>query len=733
MKKLFFIMSLLLGTLFYTQTVHLVDSNTGALVSYDKVTKYYDGTNMTMDKVDGYVYRKKGDSYYKLNIPELSSKFLIKNTIAEVRNMPQWEIVLLKMGKYEGVQVLGYYQKGDTPTPIVYYLSNTSTPDNGGSTIVVNNVRLVHDFAGSVDVRYFGAKGDGTIDNVPFVQKATDYLIDGGEILFGEGNYLFKGTYKKENIDYNAAYNARKYDGVLLRSNITYRGIKDKTILIQDASSVCIFTNSRTFKSYTDLESLPYGISFIDLTFKDLDPTFERLKENTAFIMIGAVKDFTITGCRFIGWKGDAVTLGENNNVDLSWQLPGRIVDVKIYNNFFDGVRKDNRQAITLVSAENVNIYNNSFYRTTRVDGSNPVYSMPGAIDYEPILPTARLDGLNIYDNYFEDIGGSTGVISIAQGLNVNVQGKNVNISRNTFVKCTNEREIYVVGMYSDVASSPSPSIIQNVSISDNKLISNVRTKIEIASLDNVSIKNNIFSGAYNSYAMIVGYSTKPGKYGSVFNMAFDNNNIDNIVKEGNENLGIVYLLGNIYSSKITNNIFKNSGNMSNGTPVNMVCVQFLPSSDLSKYVDISNNTFINTGVFSENSPVVFSVPLNEPLTFSLKNNNFKGFSDKVYTGADSIYKYVVNSDSFKGYITAPNSVTLNVSGGQMYILTSDITTSITGGKDGQIVYLTGKSSGSTVNNGNNIHLKGGANVTLNNTKFLQLVFNGGQWYEMGL
>ncbi len=39
-----------------------------------------------------------------------------------MRNLPANEITALHDGTYEGVHLLGYYAKGDTPAPVIYYL-----------------------------------------------------------------------------------------------------------------------------------------------------------------------------------------------------------------------------------------------------------------------------------------------------------------------------------------------------------------------------------------------------------------------------------------------------------------------------------------------------------------------------------------------------------------------------------------------------------------------------------
>lgn len=51
----------------------------------------------------------------------MTNQFLIKNTMADMRSLSACEITLLQSGCYAGVELLGYYEKGDTPAPITYF------------------------------------------------------------------------------------------------------------------------------------------------------------------------------------------------------------------------------------------------------------------------------------------------------------------------------------------------------------------------------------------------------------------------------------------------------------------------------------------------------------------------------------------------------------------------------------------------------------------------------------
>ena len=52
-----------------------------------------------------------------------------------MRGLSAAEILALQNGIYDGVQLLSYYVKGDTPAPIIYYLAPTA-PDPGCRSLV---------------------------------------------------------------------------------------------------------------------------------------------------------------------------------------------------------------------------------------------------------------------------------------------------------------------------------------------------------------------------------------------------------------------------------------------------------------------------------------------------------------------------------------------------------------------------------------------------------------------
>lgn len=149
-----------------------IDTSSGVDVNYRETTTWYDGTAISDAKCDGVIYRKKGTKYYKKSFNNFDTQYLIKNTIQDLRNITSVEVLMLKMNIYKGVQVQGYYAKGDTPAPIVYDLVEGSVDvDDGGSVIVVGTNRFIHVFD-TVNVKYYGAKETGTDDDSAYINNA---------------------------------------------------------------------------------------------------------------------------------------------------------------------------------------------------------------------------------------------------------------------------------------------------------------------------------------------------------------------------------------------------------------------------------------------------------------------------------------------------------------------------------------------------------------------------------
>ena len=173
---------------------NILDKDTGKLIEFKEVSEYYDGTPMSDGKLDAerYLYIKNNGKYY-LRVLDNPDKFLEKDTMLDMRNISNTEILLLKMGYYKGITLNGYYEKGDTPNSINYKITNSILTDDSYSIIKIEDITLIHDFNGRVNVLYAGLiPNDDTVDNSPFLQN----IINGSIGSFKNGIiYIPKGLY----------------------------------------------------------------------------------------------------------------------------------------------------------------------------------------------------------------------------------------------------------------------------------------------------------------------------------------------------------------------------------------------------------------------------------------------------------------------------------------------------------------------------------------------------------
>jgi len=181
----------------------------------------------------------------------MANQFLVKETMAAMRGLTAAEITALQNGTYDGVQLLGYYKKGDTPASIIYYYVNPLTDpdpgqDDGGSIIVTsNNVKLIHIFEEAIDVTYFGAKGDGVSPLEDTVALKNLVALGNKNIKFRDGEYIITERISLENpiklsgriCDFDNSMNSKV--------RITFSGatggllLKNRWIVIENISLNC--------------------------------------------------------------------------------------------------------------------------------------------------------------------------------------------------------------------------------------------------------------------------------------------------------------------------------------------------------------------------------------------------------------------------------------------------------------------------------------------------------------
>ncbi|MGE8291662.1 MAG: glycosyl hydrolase family 28-related protein, partial [Sphingobacterium sp.] len=170
--------------------------------SYSVVTTWYDGTPMDDSKLDQWgIYIKNEDTgeYLRENKPLWGEIYSEIDTIAMLRSISLYNQYLLTIGYYKGVRLSGYWEKGDLPYTIDYRIANTNVPDNGGNVIQAGTVKFVSQIASKIDVRFFGAKGDGVQNDQPYIMNAIQTKTSTIYFPTPKVNYKIQGSLQMSN------------------------------------------------------------------------------------------------------------------------------------------------------------------------------------------------------------------------------------------------------------------------------------------------------------------------------------------------------------------------------------------------------------------------------------------------------------------------------------------------------------------------------------------------------
>ncbi len=255
---------------------------------------------------------------------------------------------------------------------------------------------------GVVNVKAFGATGTGENAST-YYAAADDVCGDGGTIYFPAGTYL---------LDYQTISANRRIIGDQWLTIIKPLTTDTRAALTCDSGSASAFVDNVTIKH---------------LTFKSMDtPTFS---EQDHLITINGASNWTIEDCQFIGWRGDAIYIGSS---DSGGSTERHNKNITIRGCFFDGINRENRQAISVIDIDGIWIENNVFQNNTRTN-------MPGTIDFEPDAAAFHIiRNIWITNNKFKSCGGNVGTITVyvqptvtEDPYNLNIIGNEVSDPRN--------------------------------------------------------------------------------------------------------------------------------------------------------------------------------------------------------------------------------------------------------------------------------------------------------------
>jgi hypothetical protein len=452
------------------------------------------------------------------------------------------------------------------------------------------------------NVKAFGAIGDGITDDTESVQKAVN-SIKKGTVYFPKGIYRIAGKQKSLNEQ------SRLSDGIIIKGNITYSG---KDAVLKADQNCCFIFKTQLRKAITNAINNPHNIVIKGLTFeKESAIWFEQ----SELLNIESCTNLTIENCKFKGWSGDAITFGFNMPTTLDKWYQSIIQNVKLIHCDFDGVSKNNRQAISFMCGQNVLISHCNFIRTTRPN-------MPGAIDVEPEYKWCLINNIVVNNCTFDDIGGDVAVVSFVLDIDLNKAPGNIGVKNCVFKNITNPVNYAVYGKKSTDNLNMANDSPHSITFSGNLHKIGNNRMFWIYGCKNIIITNEKVEGLQNQ--AVIGKENYP-----VEDFSFTKNNINNYIIEGTIYDAPFNLIGNITTGSISGNTFVNCGNKSKNILANYLTFGFAGRSGLqTKNIIIADNQFINSTSFNKLSYGLHcSGKLVNSNTIVLKHNLFKNLS----------------------------------------------------------------------------------------------------------
>jgi hypothetical protein len=485
----------------------------------------------------------------------------------------------------------------------------------------------------------FGADPTGLTDCTAAIQNAVNALDaeGGGTLYFPTGTYLLVG---KNTPISNAS---RLVDGVFLKSNITIQGDGYSSII--QVSTNC--ANAFVFGNYTaNVTPLTNTENVIirDIQIARATATFYEFNFQ---INLQSGSNVLIENVYFNGWSGDAICIGAVNTPDLQTYFSSISDNIRITNCKFDGINKDTRQAVSILSGTNISIDNNIIVNTTRSD-------MPGAIDLEPELAFHLIENIKIYSNIFDNIGGGAGVIGCNLFANLTNLAKNIFVYNNLITNCNNNFVINIYGISTNTAliASNAP---YNIVFENNNVNNNTGILFSVGGVSLCKISGNSFEGG--SVPCQIGF-TGNAQFLSLVNLEITNNIFtDCHVISPDFYTPLIAIYGKVGGGTFSGNTFISSGRWSDvNTPVSIEVVGFINATSLtSSYLTFVNNTVTTNGLpYSTAIPPFFaSSTLTSPNTFAMVNNKFIGYIE--YGDPFSLYTQVGNTAVTNGSASFQN------------------------------------------------------------------------------
>lgn len=330
---------------------------------------------------------------------------------------------------------------------------------------------------GVANVRDFGAKGDGLVDDSESIQAA---IAGSSRVFFPHGSYLVQA----------------KHGLNILRHGVELVGQSSSgSVLVQGEKCHRLLSIGSRVEQRSNLITAVSGIRITDLGFRggSVDLGFA---EHVHLLHVSAVDDLRIVRSKFSGFRGDGVyfAFSAGNASNLHNQ------NVVVEECDFDGLNRQNRNGISVIDGARIKIAGCSFQNCSRSD-------MPGSVDIEPnSSPRHVVENIEIVGCNFHGETGFVGHVGMTFiGPSYLKAPSGFLVSKNRFV---GGNGIGVVDLRTEGGKSLDLLIDNNVMLKMNRALS-FQGRVQGVRVENNRIEqtDNIrMAGFYKTPAELVGF-----------------------------------------------------------------------------------------------------------------------------------------------------------------------------------------------------------------------------------
>jgi hypothetical protein len=408
------------------------------------------------------------------------------------------------------------------------------------------------------NVKLYGAKGDGVTDDTAAIQAAVN-ASDG--VFFPTGTYLVSSAI-------NLKTNSNVF-GEGASSVILYTGTA--------ASQGALYVNSGSATAFVD------NVTIRDLKVLGRVSTlgFNEFIHN---ISLSGVRNCLIERCVIEGFRGDGIYIGSG---DVAGQERHNI-NVTIRDCVIDGLIKDNRNGISIIDCNGLNIDNNYITRASRP-------TMPGAIDIEPDGNAYHvIKDISIRNNKIFDCSGNVASIGVFLPYVVYTTPPSGFVFENNYIDNPNAPNNNLYGFFFQYGSpftlpSPDPAITESthefgIRIKNNFVKHGTLGRAFVMwNCNDVVMEGNEFVGGAVSY---LGWPNT-----QVFDFTLKNNTFVDVRNSGDYAISVF----NVDRLTFEGNIFKDCGAASGAA---RGAIEF--NTGTTSYVKVLNNVCLSPGNFTE-------------------------------------------------------------------------------------------------------------------------------------